>query len=74
MLLMKRFLLSVLFCAFAVSFSPVAMASSGSELAMENLPFLTKKKKGSKAKYKHSKRNETHVKKSVSRKKRKSVY
>jgi hypothetical protein len=71
---MKRFVLTVLLCAFAVSFSPVSMAAPGTNLEKEELPFLLKKKKGSKAKYKHSKRNETYVKKSVTRKKRKSVY
>ncbi|WP_210462108.1 hypothetical protein [Rufibacter roseolus] len=53
---MKKFLLTLLVFAFAVSVSPVANAATDATLAAESLPFF-KKKKGSMARYKQIKRN-----------------
>ncbi|MBC3540542.1 hypothetical protein ACFSC6_11690 [Rufibacter sediminis] len=72
---MKKYLLTLMLCAFAVSFSPVASAASDSALAGEGLPFF-KKKKGSMARYKQIKRNNgSYVKKrATSTRKKKSFF
>ncbi|GGK83803.1 hypothetical protein ACD591_13785 [Rufibacter glacialis] len=70
---MKKHLLTVLLCAYAISFAPFAAAASETvsvETVKEELPFF-KKKKGSKARYIQLKRNNgTYVKKRTSNKKK----
>ncbi|WP_156180738.1 hypothetical protein [Rufibacter radiotolerans] len=55
---MKKLLLSLLLCAFAFSFSPVAMAAVDVTSSTSELPFFKKNKKSSsKARYRKIKRN-----------------
>ncbi|RNI23489.1 hypothetical protein EFB08_18310 [Rufibacter latericius] len=72
---MKKFLLSLLFFAFALSFAPFASAASETALVKEELPFF-KKKKGSMARYKQIKRNNgSYVKKrTAGNRKKKSFF
>ncbi|GAB2551732.1 hypothetical protein [Rufibacter soli] len=55
---MKKLLLSLVLCAFALSFAPVAMATADVTTSATELPFFKKNKKsGSKARYRKIQRN-----------------
>ncbi|WP_207436165.1 hypothetical protein [Sabulibacter ruber] len=72
---MKQYLLTLVLCAFALSFAPVATAAPEVVMAKEELPFFKKKKKYSKARYKQIKRNNgSYTKKYSSNRKKKSLW
>ncbi|MFB9863258.1 hypothetical protein EFA69_04295 [Rufibacter immobilis] len=71
---MKKYLLTLVLVAFAISFSPFATAAE-TALVKEELPFFKKKKKGVSSRYKHIKRNKkSYAKRHKSNNKKKSFF